>query len=37
MEKEYKDLRKNPGSKSKDEVDKLGHYVKLMQKWDVID
>ncbi len=36
MEKEYKDLRKNPGGKSKTEVDKLGQYVKLMKKWDVI-
>jgi len=36
MEKEYKDLRKNPGDKSKTEVDKLGQYVKLMNKWDVI-
>jgi len=36
MKKEYKDLRKNPGSRSKAEVDKLGKYVKLMNKWDVI-
>lgn len=36
MENEYKDLRKNPGSMSKAEVDKLGKYVKLMKKWDVI-
>ena len=36
MEKEYKDIRKNPGGKSKADVDKMGKYVKLMKKWDVI-
>jgi ADP-ribosylglycohydrolase len=37
MEKEYKDIRKNPGGKSETEVEKLGKYVKLMKKWDVIN
>ena len=37
MEKEYRDLRKNPGRISKTEVEKLGNYVKLMKKWDVIN
>ena len=36
METEYKELKGSRSGASKTEVDKLGQYVKLMKKWDVI-